>query len=206
MRILYKYLPPPRGDEALPTVLRTRTLLAADPRTFNDPFEVRPYFDQERHDYFAAGHEGFYNGVLGRKDSLLKGQSMVGIPAENVVGFGDSLNRRFRDQIGQRFRVVCLSANRASTVMWSHYTQTYRGAVIGVNVDDPAFAKGLLAQGFEINYSHDRSVTKLPLAFYRFPPIEMYRRPGPGKLLNDPMQIIESGGVTIFSLSVSAAA
>jgi hypothetical protein len=172
-------------------------LLAADPRTFNDPFEVRPYFDRERHGYFAAGHEGFYSGILGTKDSLLKGQSMLGIPVENVVGFGDSLNRRFRDQIGKRFRVVCLSANRASTVMWGHYTQTYRGAVVGVDVDDPAFAKGLRAEGFEINYSHDRSVTKLPLAFYKFPPVEMYDGMT-GKLISDPMQIIESGGVTIF--------
>lgn len=116
---------------------------------------------------------------------------------ENVVGFGDRLNRRFRDEIGKRFRVVCLSANRKSTVMWGHYTQTYRGAVIGIDVDDPAFAKRLRAEWFEINYSHDRSITKLPLAFYKFPPVEMYDGQT-GQLVNDPMQIIESGGMTIF--------
>jgi hypothetical protein len=197
MRILYKYLPPPTGDNPVPVVLRTQTFLASDPRTFNDPFEVRPYFDQERHDYFAGGHEAFHGAVLGAKGSLVKGRSMVGMPAENVVGFGDRLNRRFRDAIGQRFRVLSLSANRKSTIMWGHYTHIYRGAVIGVDVDDPAFAKGLRDEGFAMTYSQDRSVTKLPLAFYQFPPVEAYDG-RTGRAVNDPMQPVVSGGVTIF--------
>lgn len=197
MRILYKYLPPSRSDDPLPPVLRTQSFVAADPRTFNDPFEVRPYFDQERHDTFAAGHEGFYGAAVGKKDSLVKGQSMVGMPVENVVGFGDRLNKRFREAIGRRFRVLCLSANRKSTVMWGHYTQIYQGAVIGIDVDDPTFNKGLRSDGFAITYSHDRSVTKLPLAFYKFPPVELYDGQT-GKVMNNPMQLIESGGVTIF--------
>jgi hypothetical protein len=81
--------------------------------------------------------------------------------------------------------------------MWGHYTHTYRGAVIGVDVDDPAFAKGLRADGFSITYSQDRSVTKLPLAFYQFPPVEQYDG-RTGKLVNTPMEPVVSGGVTIF--------
>ena len=179
------------------SVLRTQSFLASDPRTFNDPFEVRPYFDQERHDYFAAGHEAFHGAVLGARDSLVKGRSMVGMPVENVVGFGDTLNRRFRDAIGQRFRVLCLSANRKSTIMWGHYTHTYRGAVIGVDVDNRDFLKGLRDEGFAMTYSQDRSVTKLPLAFYQFPPVELYDG-RTGRVANDPMQPVASGGVTIF--------
>jgi hypothetical protein len=197
VRILYKYLPPPTGDDPVPVVLRTQTFLASDPRTFNDPFEVRPYFDQERHDRFAAGHEAFHGAVLGHKHSLVEGKSMVGMQVENVVGFGDRLNRKFRDAIGKRFRVLALSANRKSTVMWGHYTRTYRGAVIGVDVDDPAFPKGLQTEGFAITYSHDRSITKLPLAFYQFPPIEQYDG-RTGEVMNRPMEPVVSGGVTIF--------
>jgi hypothetical protein len=196
VRILYNYLGPSTGDDPVPRVLRTQTFLAADPRTFNDPFEVRPYFDQERHDYFAAGHEGFH-GSLGTQHSLIKSQSMVGFPLENVVGYGDRLNRRFRDAIGQRFRVVCLRGNRKSTIMWAHYTRIYEGAVIGIDVDDPNFATGLRDEGFSITYSHDRSITKLPLAFYQFPPVEMYDG-RTGALANDPMQLVDTGGVTIF--------
>lgn len=197
MRILYKYLAPPSDGNPLPATLRTQTFLASDPRAFNDPFEVRPYFDQERHDYFAQGHEGFHGAVSGAKHSLVKNQSMVGFPVENVVGYGDTLNRRFRDAIGERFRVLCLSGNPKSTIMWGHYTRTYQGAVIGIDVDDPAFPKGLCADGFSITYSHDRSVTKLPLAFYQFPPVERYDA-RTGTPVNDPMEPITSGGVTIF--------
>ena len=196
MRILYKYLSPPTGDDPIPIVLRTQTFLASDPRTFNDPFEVRPYFDQERHDYYAQGHESFYRAAMGIRHSLLKGRSMVGLPVENVAGFGDTLNRRFRDEIGRRFRVVCLSGNPKSPLMWGHYNHTYRGAVIGIDVDDPDFSKGLRLDGFPITYSQDRSVTKLPLAFYQSPAVERYDITG--KLANHPMEPILSGGVTIF--------
>jgi hypothetical protein len=81
--------------------------------------------------------------------------------------------------------------------MWGHYTRTYQGAVIGIDVEDPSFAKGLRADGFSITYSQDRSVTKLPLAFYQFPPVEKYDG-HTGKLVNAPMEPVVSGGVTIF--------
>ena len=122
---------------------------------------------------------------------------MVGIPVENVVGYGDTLNHRFREAIGKRFRVVCLSANPKSTIMWGHYTRAYQGAVIGVDVEDAAFRTGLRAEGFCITYSKDRSVTRLPLAFYQFPPVE--RLDGlTGEIVNEPMEEVVSGGVTIF--------
>jgi hypothetical protein len=196
VRVLYKYLPPPSKGDPVPFVIRTQTFVASDPRTFNDPFEVRPYFDQERHDYFAAGHEGFHGAVSGQQHSLVSGQSMVGVPVENVVGFGDSLNQRFREEISKRFRVIALSANPKNTLMWGHYTHTYRGAVIGVDVEDEAFPTGLRPEGFSITYSHDRSITKLPLAFYQFPPVEKYLITG--ELANDPVEEVVSSGVTIF--------
>lgn len=196
VRILYKYLPPPTDSDPVPFVLRTQTFAASDPRSFNNPFEVRPYFDQERHDCYAVGHESFHGTVSGSKHSLVAGQSMVGMPVENVVGFGDTLNQRFREEIGKRFRVVCLSANPKSTLMWGHYTYIYRGAVIGVDVDDAEFRTGLRSEGFPITYSHDRSITKLPLAFYQFPPVEKYLLTG--EVANAPMEPVVSSGVTIF--------
>lgn len=47
MPLLYKYIPPKTEDGTpLPEViLRTLRLSVTDPRTFNDPFEVRPWFD-----------------------------------------------------------------------------------------------------------------------------------------------------------------
>ena len=63
MPLLYKYLSPdrgPSGEYLLSASLRTMTLLASNPLSFNDPFEVRPYFDQECHDHFAKSYETFY--------------------------------------------------------------------------------------------------------------------------------------------------
>ena len=65
MPLLYKYLGPERnphgtadaiGAPVAPSQLRTMTLRACDPSTFNDPFEFRPCFDQERHDFYAKSH------------------------------------------------------------------------------------------------------------------------------------------------------
>ena len=62
MPLLYKYISPENvpGGPPLPLlVLQTMSLIATDPRSFNDPFEVRPWFDQERHDYASRTQESF---------------------------------------------------------------------------------------------------------------------------------------------------
>src|SRR5215831_16841922 len=106
--ILYKYL-----DPCGIKVLQTMTLRASDPSSFNDPFEVRPAFDQERHDYFAKTHEAFH-AQLGTEHSLLGNQTMVELPAEDAIDFGEHLNRRFRHDLSKRFRVLCLSRDAAN--------------------------------------------------------------------------------------------
>jgi hypothetical protein len=194
MPLLYKYLAPgtgPKGEPLLPAPLRTMTLLASNPCSFNDPFEVRPCFDQERHDHFAQSHETFYS-KLGIKHSLMGNRSMVGIPTENVVGFGERLNKRFRDELGKRFRVLCLSRTSSSVLMWGHYTSSHSGVVLGVDTDHPAFPKGLKPEGFDIQYCPERTRTKLPLAFYQGPSVEMYDPSG--NIVNSPHQLVENDG------------
>jgi hypothetical protein len=168
------------------------TLLASNPSFFNDPFEVRPYFDQEAHDHFAQTHESFYHKALGIKHSLLANRSMVGIPTENAVGFGEELNKRFRDELGRRFRVLCLSKTSKNVLMWGHYTRSYRGIVIGLDTDHPEFPKGLKPGGFDIRYSPDRIRTKLPLAYYQSPHVENYNLLG--NIVNSPDQLVENDG------------
>ena len=90
----------------VPPALRTQASVASDPCTFNDPFEVRPYFDQDRHDYSAQGHEVFHRAASGVEHSLVKNQSLVGFPVENVVGFGGSTE----SQISRRDRSACGSS------------------------------------------------------------------------------------------------
>jgi hypothetical protein len=193
--ILYKYIGPGTEEEPVPIQLRTQTLSATDPGTLNDPFEVRPWFDQERHAYYARAHEQFYQR-LGLGSSLTAEGTLAEVPVENVVGFGDTLNRRFREELGKRFRILCMSANRNNVLMWGHYTRSYQGAVIGIDVDDLTFPVGTQRKGFAIDYLRDRSQTRLPLAYYQFPPVEKHDLRG--ELVNDPNEeVITDGGLII---------
>jgi len=110
MPLLYHYIPPEtklygKADvtQVAPKQLRTMTLGACDPSSFNDPFEVRPCFDQERHDYYSKSHESFSEQLLGIKHSLIAGRSMVDFPTENAVGFAENLNKRFRDELAKKW-------------------------------------------------------------------------------------------------------
>ena len=82
MPLLYHYVLPEKnpygpaeatGTAVVPSQLRTITLRACDPSTFNDPFEVRPCFGQQGHHYCAKSHESFYEKTLGIKHSLTRG-------------------------------------------------------------------------------------------------------------------------------------
>ncbi|MGB7769742.1 MAG: DUF2971 domain-containing protein [Verrucomicrobiia bacterium] len=198
MPLLYKYIPPKAEDGTpLPElILQTLRMSATDPRKFNDPFEVRPWFDQERQDHFVKSHESFYEATLGIKHSLMQGRSMVGIHPEDAVGFGESLNKRFIDELGEKFRVLCFSRNPKSVLMWSHYTSNHAGIVIGIETSIAGFPQGLKTDGFEVRYDPDRSKIKLPLAYYQSPSVESYdlRR----NIANRPDEPVISGGGLII--------
>lgn len=199
MPLLYKYVESDKDKDGTPKPLRileTLRLSATDPRWFNDPFEVRPWFDQERHDHAAKTQESFHERMLGIKHSLIQGRSMAGIPTENASGFGEHLNKRFRDDIGRKFRVLCLSKDLKSVLMWGHYTRSHAGIVIGIETSASGFQKGLKADGFEVHYDPDRSKIKLPLAYYQSPSVEQYDLRG--NIVNQPdEEVVSDGGLVI---------
>jgi DUF2971 family protein len=199
MPLLYKYLAADNSKDGTPLpllALQTMRLSATDPRSFNDPFEVRPWFDQERHDHAARTQESFHERKLGIKHSLIAGRSMAGIPTEHASGFGEQFNKRFRDDIGRKFRVLCLSKNPKSVLMWAHYTRSHTGIVVGIDQNTAGFHQGLKVDGFEVRYSTDRSQTKLPLAFYQSPHVETYDFHG--NIVNQPdEEVVSDGGLVI---------
>ena len=199
MPLLYKYLSPDSSKDGVPLpllVLQTMRLSATDPRSFNDPFEVRPWFDQERHDHAAKTQESFHEKMMGIEHSLIKGRSIAGIPTENASGFGEHLNKQFRDDIGRKFRVLCLSKNPKSVLMWGHYTRSHAGIVIGIETSTTGLQTGLKADGFEVHYDPDRSRIKLPLAYYQSPSVEQYDLRG--NIVNQPdEEVVSDGGLVI---------
>jgi len=174
------------------------SLPASNPSFFNDPFEVRPCFDQERHDYFAKTHESFY-ARLGFPHSLVAKGSMVGIPTENAVDFGEHLNKRFRDELGNRFRVCCLSRTPHSVLMWGHYCKSHQGFLLGLDASTSGFSTGIKPDGFEVRYTADRSTIRLPLAYYQGISIEEYDLRG--NIVNNPNQEVESDGGIVIPFS-----
>ncbi len=174
------------------------TLVAADPALFNDPFEVRPCFDQERHDYFASTHEAFH-AQFGFSHSLLGTGSMVGLPTENAVDFGEQINERFRRDLSRRFRVVCLSRDPSSVLMWGHYTKSHSGLVLGIDTSVPRYPSGLKPEGFEIQYPSDGSRIKLPLGYYRGISVEQYDLSG--RVVNRPDELVQGDGGLLIPFS-----
>jgi Protein of unknown function (DUF2971) len=194
MPLLYRYFEP---DDI--TALRTMSLPASNPLYFNDPFEVRPCFDQDRHDYFAKSHDAFH-AQLGVPQEVRKAYSMAGVPTENAVDFGEHLNKRFRDELGERFRVVYFSRTPSSALMWGHYTKSHQGFVLGLDIAVKGFATGIKSDGFEIRYTADRSIIKLPLAYYSGISIEEYDLVS-RKIVNDPNQEVPSDGGLVIPFS-----
>lgn len=189
MATVYKYAP----DS---TELCNLAFSASDPAKFNDPFEIRPFFDQARHDHFAKYHEAHY-AKIGIPNSLIKGASMVGVPTEIAVGFGEQLNDQFRKELSKTFRVVCFSKSPTSALMWGHYAKSHSGIVIGIDPGIGGFSTGLRAEGFEINYVSSRAKIKLPLSYYSTPSIETYNLLS-GEMANNPNELVESdGGIMI---------
>ncbi|MFO1461673.1 MAG: hypothetical protein U1G08_19995 [Verrucomicrobiota bacterium] len=192
MAVLYKYL---SGESALKT-LRSMSLLAGDPMSFNDPFEVRPVFDQARHDAFAQDHESQSKRrwPFSKQFSLLENRSMVGIPTENALDFGDGVHASFRDRLCKRYRVLCLSKTFESVLMWGHYATCEKlkhgGIVLGINTSAPEFPSGIRRDGFSINYTDQR--VGLPIAYYRGVSVELLDPYG--NIANDPDEVVKCGG------------
>jgi hypothetical protein len=192
MPLLYKYIKDKLDDGRFypELILSSLQIAVSDPRRFNDPFEVRPWFDQECHDHFAKQHEDFHEKTVGIRHSLLAGESMVGMPTERAINFSHGLTKRFRDELGRELRVLCLSCNPKSVLMWGHYTNCYRGIALGIDTDVRGFQTGLKAEVYPIEYSSDRSKTRLPLAYFSSPHIEMMDCYG--NIVNPPDSLVDS--------------
>lgn len=202
MAILYKFI-----DDLI--VLQNMTLLASDPAGFNDPFEVRPCYDQETHEHFCQGSEDLHHWTGSAGHALIADAAMASFPAETVFGLPDKLNKRFREDLSKKYRALCLSSSAESVLMWGHYGRLkggkpYSGVVVGIDTNHPDFPTGIRAEGFPIDYDAPRSSNRLPLAYYNSPGVERWgeARNGRWEMLNKANELVSSNaGLAIpFSL------
>lgn len=89
--LLYKYVTPDLVAETPRPlrILQTMQLLVANPCSFNDPFEVRPAFDQERHDHAARTSEAFHWRMLGIENPLFRDGPWWDKPQKRLLALGN---------------------------------------------------------------------------------------------------------------------
>jgi hypothetical protein len=153
--ILYKYT----TEAGLTRFLETRRLRFSPPTAFNDPFESRPAIATD--DELARELEGW------------KGHEALGIAAFDF-DFPFGLRRHLADLIGTRVGILCLTEDPCHPLMWSHYADSHKGAVIGFDVAHPFFADtgppGPFTQFLTaVQYSMHRST--LTAEFFRKHPV-----------------------------------
>jgi hypothetical protein len=172
----YKYLSP----SAIKAVLRTKSLRWSSPQIFNDPFDVprKLTFDCTARElqealagelarliethaatpseappnlaYLLAVANGKSEEQRARVVHDLRTEALKAIP-EPAVGF-----QGFRDHWDQRIptmRVLCLSESPHSAVMWAHYAESHRGAVLEMKCADAVDSPLLAARS--VRYQND---------------------------------------------------
>jgi len=145
-RILYKYCDAHGTD-----ILLRLHLKITPPNRFNDPFELAPRMEpslrrsearrlvknkrSERAMFEKMTAKGQFTGnfksfkKLGRP---LRGKMVQTVVAAYSDGAAD-LRRDFIDLVSSKFGLLCLSAVSDNILMWSHYSRSHTGLVVGLD-------------------------------------------------------------------------
>lgn len=137
----YKYVSP----ETLEKILNGSIRLT-QPSGFNDPFEL----SMEVFDPYSLneGSRTFSFDVLHPRRDISKYLVDEDFSHDNC---NDVFSRRVIQQLNATIGILCLSKNKESHLMWAHYGDSYRGAVIEFDSNHDFF-KG----AFAVNYVNER--------------------------------------------------
>jgi Protein of unknown function (DUF2971) len=148
------------SSEALGLVLQNRSLKWSRPDLFNDPFDCQPRFRfcpsleeclpllrQEILRALAGDIKSYaVDGPFSKKVNWVLDQIKLdrakpnalnflleGVLAEAVKNPEDMQNKFFDQVVGQleSSKIICFTKNFLSVLMWSHYGESHRGALLG---------------------------------------------------------------------------
>ena len=161
--VVYRYfaLTEPKRTEVR-SLLVDGHLWLTNPRFFNDPFDLLPSFDEWTKQ--KVENELLLKSVFNPPDQSSKQQHLDSLRSSLHTTFTESrltVPLRFREDFGRKFGMICFSACPHDVLMWSHYAQSHRGIVVGLDANDPA----LLGQLARVNYSKSRPRFKPKDAF-----------------------------------------
>ena len=124
------------------------------PGAFNDPFEMVPELHVP---------EGFGSKEIDIRFSVTapRREPIVGALDDDFASdyCSDQNSRRILDSLNQSIGILCLSKNGSSLLMWSHYADSYSGAVVKFD-ETHEFVSG----HFDVKYSERRP--KVDIASY----------------------------------------
>lgn len=137
----YKYV----SSESLEKILNGSIRLT-QPSGFNDPFELSmEIFDPYN---LNEGPRTFSFDTLHPRRDISKYVIDENFSHDNC---NDFFSRKVIQQLNTAIGILCLSKNKDSHLMWAHYADSYRGAIIEFD-SEHEFFKG----AFEINYVKQR--------------------------------------------------
>lgn len=153
-------------------ILTNRRLLAADPRLFNDPFEVLPGITGTPDKTRTLGH--LYSDLLPRLSAAV-GTALPGFDGKFVLRDEDSVCKKVAQELGpslrreienglerasQSMRIICfcdpdgIKNEGDDVLLWSHYGDKHRGARIFFQTDSIGIRSRNL---FPVTYSLERA-------------------------------------------------
>jgi hypothetical protein len=145
--IIYKYLPPSRID-----VLENSRIRFTQPAALNDPFETFPCFLKYGPWLLDKLHQRSTDrfGTQAAQDILSQQQALVVQTLLNIPKI-----------FSKHFVIFSLSKIRDNLLMWSHYSESHRGFVIGFDSSSDFFLPGAgkAKEGLKmVQYSNRRYV------------------------------------------------
>ena len=133
-RVLYRYMPAGRLDDALPD-RRPCSFRATPPNELNDINEVNflPRFadDETNREEINRDYASTLTALF--PASPVSAEDVERYRREHGLAYGAQLAC---DQLSKRYGVTSFSASRDDVKMWSHYADDCRGVVVGYNVDE----------------------------------------------------------------------
>lgn len=132
----YKYV----SSETLEKILTNKTILFNNPVNFNDPFDC--CFPGLSHSYKSKikkviKKEIKHNKYIPKKISILD-KEIDHLASEITEELKKLLNDLKKDWDGiiSEFKILCLTNDESNLLLWSHYADSHKGVVLGLNIDE----------------------------------------------------------------------
>ena len=125
--ILYKYMP--EQPYALNTII-TRYFYFSPITDFNDPFEGK-FFDNEQ--YSKEDLRNYFRNICHIPEEYMTSLEKIFLNDENwLIALKDRLIQE-KESVEKTFGILCLSETEKDILMWSHYANSHKGIVIGID-------------------------------------------------------------------------